>query len=110
MEFLKLSRVKFMFLALMCFCVSACSIFKPFVDRRRNAGVSDPRLVYSGASKANAPAICYNGLWTEYSELQAMADEECRKNSVGTKAVFDYETNFTCKLFLPTRIYFKCEK
>ena len=105
-----MSRVKFAFLLIVCACVSGCSVFKPFVDRRRNAGVSDPARVYSGKSKDNAPAICYNSLWTEYSELQALADEECKKNGTGTKAVFDYETNFTCKLFLPTHIYFKCEK
>lgn len=105
-----MSRIKFLFLALMCVWVSSCSIFKPFVDRRRNAGVSNPALLYSGTSKSDAPTICYNGLWTEYSELQTMADEECKKNGTGTKAVFDHETTFTCKLFLPSRIYFKCEK
>ena len=97
-----MSRIKFLFLALMCVWVSSCSIFKPFVDRRRNAGVSNPALLYSGTSKSDAPA--------EYSELQTMADEECKKNGTGTKAVFDHETTFTCKLFLPSRIYFKCEK
>lgn len=105
-----MSRVKFTLLFLVCAFVSGCAVFKPFVDRRRNAGVSDPALVYSGESKADAPAICYNSVWTEYSELQALADEECQKNGEGSKAVFDYETNFTCKLFLPTHVYFKCEK
>jgi len=105
-----LSRTKFVFLLLLCFCVCSCSIYKPFVDRRRNAGVFDKEKLYIGQSKDSAPAICYNGLWTDYSELQKMADEECQKNGTGTKAVFDYETRFTCRMLLPTHIYFKCER
>ncbi len=110
MEFLKLSRAKFIFLFIMCIFISGCSIFKPFVDRRRNAGASDIEKLYVGKSTPNAPAICYNSLWTEYQELQTMADTECQKNNTGTKAVFDKETSFTCRLFLPSHIYFKCEK
>ena len=105
-----MSSVKFLFLTAICVYLSGCAVLNPFVDRRRNAGVSDPALVYSGESKADAPAICYNGLLTEYSDLQKMADEECKKNGTGSKAVFVKETNFTCKLLLPSHIYFKCEK
>ena len=39
-----------------------------------------------------------------------LADEECVKHKTGTHAVPVRQTQFTCRLFLPTHIYFKCEK
>lgn len=90
--------------------LSSCSLLDPFVDRRRNAGERDMTKLYVGASKPDAPAICYNILTTDYEEVKKMADEECIKHKTGTHAVPVKQTQFTCRLFLPTHIYFKCVK
>lgn len=90
--------------------VSSCSLFQPFVDRRRNAGEKDMSKLYVGRSKTDEPAICYNILTTSYAEVKKMADEECIKHKTGTHAVPVKQTQFTCRLLLPTHIYFKCEK
>lgn len=90
--------------------VSSCSLFQPFVDRRRNAGEKDMSKLYVGRSKTDEPAICYNILTTSYAEVKKLADEECIKHKTGTYAVPVKQTQFTCRLLLPTHIYFKCEK
>ncbi len=88
--------------------LSACALFDPFVDRRRNAGAQDISHLYVGKSKINAPAICYNGLWTDEQTLQNMADDECQKHNTGTHAIKTHKTSFSCKLFLPSHAYYKC--
>ena len=99
-----------MFLILITSLLSACSVLQPFIDRRRNAGVSDVSHLYVGRSKPEKPAVCANLLWTSKEKIQALADEECRKHQTGTHAVEIEQTRFTCRLLLPTHIYFKCEK
>lgn len=108
MEFLKLSRVKFANILLLCLLVNACSLTAPFVDRQRDASAKDLEHLYKGESKPEAPAICYNKLTTSFEELQKMADAECKKQKTGTYAVQFKETMFTCKLLLPNHLYFKC--
>ena len=110
MEFFKLSRSKFIKLMLLCLFVSRCSMLEPFVDRRREAGAKTMETLYVGQSKPNAPAICYNKLTTDFATIQQMADDECRKHKTGNRAVLTKETLFTCRLFLPNHIYFKCEQ
>ena len=102
-----MSSIKIMMLL---FFVSACSLTEPFVDRRRNAGETDVSKIYVGRSTPDEPAICANGLWTSKEEIQTLADKECEKHHSGTHAVFSHKTILTCKLFLPTHTYFKCEK
>lgn len=80
------------------------------MDRRRNAGEKDMAKLYVGESTPEEPAICYNILTTDYEEVKKMADEECIKHKTGTHAVPIKQTQFTCRLFLPTHIYFKCVK
>ena len=82
----------------------------PFVDRRREAGAKTEAALYVGASKPDAPAICYNKLTTDYETIQNLANEECRKHKTGTHAVQTKETLFTCRLLLPNHLYFKCQK
>ena len=110
MEFFKLSRAKLLNLILLCLVLNGCSLLDPFVDRRREAGAKDEAHLYVGASKPEAPAICYNKWTTDYATLQKMADEECRKHKTGTHAVQTKETLLTCRLFLPNHLYFKCVK
>lgn len=105
-----MSRVKLLNIIMLACLVSSCSLFQPFVDRRRNAGEKDMSKLYVGRSQTDAPAICYNVLTTNYAEVKKMADEECLKHKTGTHAVPVKQTQFTCRLFLPTHIYFKCEK
>lgn len=105
-----MSNIKVTFVIFVLFLLTACSIFEPFVDRRRNAGQTDVSKLYVGLSKPDAPAICANGLWTSQERIQEMADAECEKHNPGTHAVQTRVTHFSCKLLLPTHTYFKCEK
>lgn len=88
--------------------LSGCSLFNPYVDRRRNPGVSDVALLYTGPSRPNQPVICYNPLLTDDEELQKMADDECVKNQTGTRAVFVKKTYFDGKLLLPNHARYVC--
>lgn len=105
-----MSRVKFMFSAICLFALCSCSLTEPFVDRRREAGTHDPQKMFVGKSKPEAPAICYNGFVSQFEDLQKLADAECKKTDPDSKAVFDHEEKFSCRLLLPAHAYFKCEK
>ncbi len=83
------------------FCFS-CSQVQPFVDSRREAGL--PNKI--GRSTPDYPVICYNGLWSDLDQAQALADLECEKT--GRKALFQDETVFSCKLLTPKAARFMC--
>jgi hypothetical protein len=88
------------FLTLFLF-LTACTQ-APFVDMRREAG-----QVYTvGQSTPDRVAICYNKYSTHSSEVIHMAQEECRKT--GREAKYDGESRWSCRVFLPHRVYFKC--
>ena len=110
MEFFKLSSPKIFSILLFLSFICSCSILDPYVDRRREPGTSDINRLYIGKSKPEAPAICYNSLLTEESELQAMADAECIKNNTGTHAEFIKKDGFSCKVLLPATAFYKCVK
>ena len=101
-----MSRKKIV-LFLLLVLVTACSQVEPYVDSRREAGQTGPRL-YVGSSKKNAPVVCYNGLWTDFEQVQKLADEECVKRGTGTKAVFERKEIFSCKILTPQKSFFKC--
>lgn len=103
-----MSSLKFKIICLFMLMLSGCGIFKPFVDRRRNPGVSDLNLLYSGPSRENAPAICYNPLFSSAEELQKIADEECIKNETGIRAEFVQKTYMDGRLLLPNHAYYQC--
>ena len=110
MEILKLSsqilRLGYVFL----FFLSGCSLFNPYIDRQRNPGVSDMEKLYTGPSTPENPVICYNGLITDDSTLQQMADAECVAQNTGSKAEFMQKTYFDGKLLLPNHAHYKCVK
>ena len=110
MEILKLSSQKITVGCLFLLFLSGCSLFNPYVDRRRNPGVSDLRVLYSGPSKPDEPVICYNGWVTDDEELQTMADAECVAQGTGTKAEFVKKTYFDGKLLLPNHAHYQCIK
>lgn len=85
-----------------------CSLFNPYIDRRRNPGVSDINMLYTGPSKPDAPVICYNPLLTDDDELQQMADAECIKHETGDRAVFVKKTYLNGKLLLPNHAHYVC--
>ena len=105
-----MSSFKKCFILFILLLLSSCSVFDPFVDRRRNAGESDLSKLYVGRSTKDQPAICSNQLWTSEEKVKALADAECEKFHPGTHAIKTKNSYFTCKLFLPTHTYFKCEK
>lgn len=110
MEFFNLSRQKIINMLLLTVFLSSCSQFDAFVDRRREAGAKNPESMYVGASKPDAPAICYNSIYTKYERVKKLADEECVRQKTGTHAEPVRQTLFTCRLFVPNHYYFKCEK
>lgn len=105
-----MSSLKMLVMLIVFTTTAACSLLDPFVDRRRNAGVQDKRYLYVGRSKPDAPAICYNPLWTDNEELQKMADAECQKQGTGSHAKKTGDSFFTCKLFLPSHANYQCVK
>lgn len=80
--------------------LSGCT---PFVDARREAGV----IGTVGQSKAEAPAVCYNPLWSSLDSVQQLAQSVCQKNK--QTAVFERKEAFSCCLFYPTTAYYKCQ-
>lgn len=105
-----MSSLKVTTVLLIMTLITACSVWEPFVDRRRNAGVQDMRYLYVGQSKPSRPVVCYNPLWTDDEKLQEMADQECQKHQTGTHAVFQNKKHFSCRLLLPARAYYTCVK
>ncbi len=103
-----MSSLKIYITSMLMFFLCGCSLFKPYIDRRRNPGVSDVTRLYTGPSKPQMPVICYNPLLTDEAELQKMADEECIKNETGDHAVFSQTTYLTGKLLLPNHAYYFC--
>ncbi len=102
-----MARVKITISAIIMLGLSACSIFEPYVDRRRNAG-APPQYLYVGRSSPTNPSICYNGLITDEQTVQQMADDECKKYKTGDHAEFLSEDIVSCKLLLPNRKTFTC--
>lgn len=100
-----MSTLKFSLLLSLLFCLSACAQFAPFEDRRREPGTEQ---VYVGASKPNAPAICYNPLWSDTAKIKEQADELCQKYDKATEAKLVKTDYFTCRLFIPSKAYYKC--
>ena len=103
-----MSSLKIYIAGMLMFFLCGCSLFNPYIDRRRNPGVSDVKFLYTGPSKPDAPVICYNPLLTDDSELQKMADEECIKNQTGIRAAFINKTYLSGKLLLPSHAYYLC--
>ena len=110
MEILKLSSQKLRLAYVFLLFLGGCSLFNPYIDRRRNPGVADINKLYSGPSTPQKPVICYNGLITDDNELQKMADAECVKQGTGTKAEFVKKTHLDGKLLLPSHAHYTCVK
>ena len=108
MEFFKLSRPKRLFVLLLIAYLGGCAWVKPYVDRRREAGISDPDKLYIGLSKPDKPAICYNKWASDYAEVKKLADEECVKQKTGSHAEPVEQKIMSCKLFTPNHFIFKC--
>lgn len=111
MEIFKLSSQKIRNSVCLCMLfLSGCSLFNPYIDRRRNPGVQDISKLYSGPSTPEKPVICYNGWITDDDELQKIADAECVKQKTGVHAEFTEKTYFDGKLLLPHHAYYQCVK
>lgn len=105
-----MSRAKILNILFLSTVLASCTILDPYVDRRRNPGTSNISKLYTGKSKKNAPAICYNPILSEEEELQKLADAECIKHNTGTHAEFVKKDGFSCKLLLPATNFYKCVK
>lgn len=103
-----MSRQKLLLALIFTFFISGCNLFSPYVDSRRNPGVKDLSLLYSGPSKPDKPVICYNPLITNTQELQQVAVEQCQKNQTGNNAKFVKITRFDGKLLLPYHAHYEC--
>lgn len=100
-----MSTLKLSLLLSLILGITGCSQFQAFEDRRREPGTE---YVYVGASRPGAPALCYNPLWERDADLQAKADALCEKNDASTKAELIEKDYFTCRLFVPSKAYYKC--
>lgn len=80
--------------------IAGCS---PFIDTRREAGQIWP----VGQSRPDRIAICYNGLFTDADELQAMADDACAL--LKRQAVRAPDAQFNCTFFWPSTAFFDCK-
>lgn len=100
-----MSTLKLSLLLSLLLGISACSQISPFEDRRREPGTE---YVYKGASRPGKPAICYNPLLDNEAEVREVADELCRKNNPDTQAELVNIDYFTCRLFVPSKAYYKC--
>lgn len=78
-------------------CASA-----PYVDSRREAGQREP----VGASSADMVAICYSRQGATAEEVRQLAESECAKT--GRAAELAGQTDWSCTLFAPTRIFYRC--
>jgi hypothetical protein len=90
-------------LLLLVLLLAGCAEVGSFEDRRREAG----QIPTVGKSKDNRPAICYNPLWTDVSELQSIADEACARTN--KKATYVESEHFTCRLSAPSVAYYTCK-
>ena len=102
-----MSTLKLSLLLSVLICISACSQFSAFEDRRREPGTA---YIYVGSSKPTRPVICYNPIWDNETEIKAMADDICRQNDPATHAEFTDKDYFSCRLFGPSKAYYKCVK
>ena len=102
-----MSTLKLSLLLSIVFWATACSQIAPFEDRRREPGTE---YIYVGSSKPANPAICYTPLWEKAEDIQKMADKICQDNNTGTKAELVNKDIFSCRLFVPTKAFFKCIK
>ncbi len=91
---------RFLTAFLLTAALTACA---PFVDARREGG--SPRTV--GESTPDRVAICYNGFATNENEIIRMAREECAKTN--REPAYDGHSYWTCRVFLPHRVYFRCQ-
>ncbi len=105
-----MSRFKIINVLLFVAFVCSCSQFRPFEDRRREAGAKTPEELYIGNSTPKNPAVCYNSLYTPYADVKKIADNVCIREKTGTHAVPLKQTYFTCRILVPNHFYFKCEK
>lgn len=83
--------------------LTACSAIEPFVDMRREAGQTQP----VGFSRPEKPAICFNGLFSDLKEIDAMAEEVCLKSS--QHAIFIEEKAFGCRMLTPRIRFYSCQ-
>lgn len=100
-----MSTLKLSILIFLCAIVTACSQFAPFEDRRREPGTE---YIWVGESKPQAPAFCYNPLFYSQEEITEIADKHCQENVKGSHAEFVNVDYFTCRLFVPSKAYYKC--
>ena len=91
-----------MIFALMVLVLSGCAQLRPFEDMRREAG--QEKTV--GMSSSDAPAICYNPLWSDEKTVEELANQACQKTK--RQAVLDYKKHFSCSLMLPSTVFYKC--
>ncbi len=88
-------------LIVMLLGLSACTQ-APFVDWRREAG--QPHTV--GESTPDRVAVCYNPFSTNETEIINMAKDECART--GREPRYDGHSYWSCRVFLPHRVYYKC--
>ena len=106
---MELSSWKIINLFVFICLISACSVFEPYIDRRREAGGLADGALYVGKSKPEKPAVCYNKLYSSFEEVKAVADASCIENKTGVYAEPISENVIGCTLVTPSVYYFECK-
>ena len=78
--------------------LTACTAF---VDTRREAGKIKP----IGQSTPSKIAVCYNPIFNNKDEMQALATQACESK----KAEYDETKYFNCTLLYPNTAFYKCK-
>ena len=106
---MELSSWKIINLFVFVSLISACSAFKPYIDRRREAGGLTDGTLYVGKSTPEKPAVCYNKFYSSFEEVKAVADAACIENKTGVQAEPISKEVAGCTLVTPSIYYFECK-
>jgi hypothetical protein len=100
-----LSRLNLSLLLFTIISICGCSEIRPFEDRYREPGTE---YIYRGASKPGSPTLCYNPLFYDKNDVDIMADKLCKSHNKASKAEFKEKEAFSCRLFIPTKMHYRC--
>jgi len=95
--------MKALFIFLSIGFIASCSQFEPFEDRHREAG----EVQMQGKSTDNNPVICYNPIWHDEAQINALANEACKRTH--RKAEFKEKKSFSCRFVNPSAMIYQCK-
>ena len=80
-------------------------LLDPFVDEQMSGNLHTTKI-QEGREKYLA--VCYNASYTTPEAITALAREECDRRGLGPTVSLLGQMFWQCRLFIPTKAYFKC--